>query len=67
MDKIDDKLPLFESDSINVEEIMEVIRWRVHEKKEAGVYDRYNLTGITRLEIVEAKSEEDFLNKSRSF
>ena len=62
MDKGDNESPLFEGNSINVGEVMEVIRRRVREKKEAGVYDRYNLTGITRLEIVEAKSEEDFLN-----
>ena len=62
MEQADCKRPLFESENIDVKDIMEVIRRRVREKKEAGVYDRYNLTGVTRLEIVEAKSEEDFLN-----
>jgi len=62
MEQADCKPPPFESENIDVKDIMEVIRRRVREKKEAGVYDRYNLTGVTRLEIVEAKSEEDFLN-----
>ena len=62
MEQADCKPQLFESENMDVKDIMEVIRRRVREKKEAGVYDRYNLTGVTRLEIVEAKSEEDFLN-----
>ena len=54
--------PLFESGSVDVRKIMEYVRQRVQQKKEAGVYDRYNLAGVTKLEVVEAKSEEDFLN-----
>ncbi len=46
---------------VEVGKIMETIRERVEKKKEAGVYDRYNLTGIARLEVSEAKSDEDFL------
>ncbi len=48
-------------ENIDVDRIMETIRERVRKKKEAGVYDRYNLSGITKLEIKDAKSEEDFL------
>ena len=62
MDSVDKNLPLFESASINTPKIMDEIRRRVEVKREAGYYDRYNLTGITSLEVVEAKSEEDFLN-----
>jgi hypothetical protein len=53
---------IFDSGSVDVKEIMETVRKRVDEKKAAGVYDRYNLTGITKLEIAEVKSDEDFLN-----
>ena len=53
---------LFDSGSVDVKEIMDTIRKRVDEKKAAGVYDQYNLAGITKLEIAEVKSDEDFLN-----
>ncbi len=62
MDATESTRPLFESGGVDVKKLMETVRQRVEAKKESGAYDRYNLSGITRLEIVEAKSEEDFLN-----
>lgn len=55
---------LFEvgAEGIDVEKIMEKIRVRVEEKKKAGLYDRYDLTGITKLELENLTSEEEFLN-----
>ena len=49
------------ADGIDVQKIMGKIRKRVEEKKAAGVYDKYNLDDITKLDISEAKSDEDFL------
>ncbi len=49
------------AEGIDVQKIMGKIRKRVDEKKAAGVYDKYNLDDITRLEVSEAKSDEDFL------
>ncbi|MBN1917378.1 MAG: hypothetical protein JW889_05670 [Verrucomicrobia bacterium] len=51
-------------DGIDTDEIMRQIRARIEAKRAAGVYDRYNLTGITKLEVTEAKSEEDFIRYS---
>ena len=48
-------------DSMDVEEIVRAVKQRVEKKRAAGVYKKYNLVGITRLEIAQAKSEEDFL------
>ena len=58
------KEKLFEigADGINVEEIMTKIRERIEEKKKAGVYDQYDLSGISRLELENIASEEEFLN-----
>ena len=53
---------MFDTGGVDVKAIMETIRKRVDEKKAAGVYDRYNLSGITKLEIADVKSDEDFLN-----
>ena len=50
-----------ELDNIDVQEIVRRVKQRVEEKKAAGVYDKYNLVGVTRLEVSQAKSEEDFL------
>ena len=47
---------------VNVEEIMQEIRERVAKKKEAGVYDKINLDGLTVKDIGELKKEQDFLN-----
>ncbi len=52
------------TEGVDTDEIMRVIRARIEQKRKAGVYDRYNLTGITKLEVAEAKSEEDFLRYS---
>jgi hypothetical protein len=52
------------TDGVDTDEIMRQIRARIDTKRAAGVYDRYNLTGITKLEVAEAKSEEDFLRYS---
>ena len=52
------------SESVDVEQIMRQIRARIEAKRAAGVYDKYNLTGITKLEVSEAKSEEDFIRYS---
>jgi hypothetical protein len=49
------------ADGIDVQKIMEKIRERVEKKRAAGVYDKYNLDKVTRLEVAEAKSDEDFL------
>jgi len=50
-----------ELDNIDVNEIVRAVKERVEKKKAAGVYDKYNLVGITKLEVSQAKSEEDFL------
>ena len=49
------------AEGIDVQKIMGKIRKRVDEKKAAGVYDKYNLDDITKLDISEAKNDEDFL------
>jgi hypothetical protein len=58
--------PTFEiqTEGVDVDAVMRLVRERVEKKRAAGVYDRYNLTGITKLEVAEAKSEEDFLRYS---
>jgi hypothetical protein len=48
-------------ENLDVEEIVRAVKERVEKKKAAGVYDRYNLVGVTKLEVSQAKSEEDFL------
>jgi len=48
-------------DAINVTEIMEKLKQRVKEKREAGLYDKYNLSKASRLGIDEIQSEEEFL------
>ena len=48
-------------DGMDVEEIVRAVKQRVEKKRAAGLYNKYNLVGITRLEIAQAKSEEDFL------
>lgn len=53
-----------ETDGVDTDAIMRRIRERIEQKRADGVYDRYNLTGITKLEVAEAKSEEDFLRYS---
>jgi len=60
----DDQTFEIQTEGVNVDEVMRLVRERVEKKRAAGVYDRYNLTGITKLEVAEAKSEEDFLRYS---
>jgi hypothetical protein len=60
----EDRIIEIGADGVDTDEIMRRIRARIEEKRKAGVYDKYNLTGITKLEVAEAKSEEDFLRYS---
>ena len=60
----DERTFQIQTDGVDVDEVMRLVRERVEKKRAAGVYDRYNLTGITKLEVAEAKSEEDFLRYS---
>ena len=48
-------------EKVDVQAILRAVRERVERKKAAGVYDKYNLVGVTKLEVSQAKSEEDFL------
>lgn len=48
-------------DTIDVREIVRAVKERVEKKRAAGVYDKYNLVGITKLEVSQARSEEEFL------
>jgi hypothetical protein len=50
-----------ELENVDVKEIVHAVKERVEKKKAAGVYDKYNLVGVTKLEVSQAKSEEDFL------
>ncbi len=50
-----------DSDRIDVQAIIGAVKERVERKKAAGVYEKYNLVGVTRLEVSQAKSEEEFL------
>lgn len=50
------------SEGIDVKEIMNEIEKRVEEKKQQGVYDKYNLEAITELKIEELKEEREFLD-----
>lgn len=67
MAKSPEKISSFEDtfsiriERMDVEEIVRAVKERVEQKRAAGVYNKYNLVGITRLEIAQAKSEEDFL------
>ena len=60
----EDRIIEIAADGVDTDEIMRRIRERIEAKRKAGVYDKYNLTGITKLEVAEAKSEEDFLRYS---
>ena len=50
-----------ELDNVDVSEFVRAVRERVEKKKAAGASDKGNLVGITKLEVSQAKSEEDFL------
>ena len=56
-----DDLFSIDLEDIDVQEIVRAVKERVEKKKAAGVYHKYNLVGITKLEVSQAKSEEDFL------
>ncbi len=60
----DEPIIEIKTEGVDTDEVMRRIRARIETKRAAGVYDRYNLTGITKLEVAEAKSEEDFLRYS---
>lgn len=46
---------------IDVKEIMEDIEAKVSEKKQAGVYDKYNLEMLTELQIEQLNDDKDLL------
>lgn len=50
------------ADGVDVEKIMADIKKRIEEKKKAGVYEKYDLSGVSRLEVENLKNEEEFLN-----
>ena len=53
------------ADGIDVQKIMEKIRERVEKKRAAGVYDKYNLDKVTRLEVAEAKRLTQYASRTR--
>lgn len=50
------------AEGIDVEKIMAQIRARIEEKKKSGAYAQYDLSGISKLELENIASEEEFLN-----
>ena len=48
-------------EKIDVQKIMEQIDKRVEEKKKTGVYDKYDLSRVSNLEIEKITDERDFL------
>ncbi len=46
---------------IDVREIMREIQERIEEKKKQGVYNRYNLDRVTKLEIENIKGDVEYL------
>ncbi len=52
------------ADGVDVAAIQREIEDRVARKKEAGVYDRYDLSRVAALELGGVKSEADFLEYS---
>lgn len=47
--------------NVDIEAIMKDIKEKVKEKKQQGVYDKYNLDGLTIDDITQLKDEQDFL------
>jgi len=47
---------------INTEAIIATIRQRVEEKRQTGVYNRYNLSAIQALELETLKNDEAYLD-----
>jgi hypothetical protein len=58
----EEKIVEIGAEGIDVEAIMKKIRASIEEKKKAGVYEKYDLSGIPRLEIENIATEEEFLN-----
>ncbi len=58
----EEKMVQIGTDDVDVRKIMEKIQARIEEKKKAGVYEKYDLSGIPRLELENISREEDFLN-----
>ena len=58
----EDKIFEIAADKVDVEKIMSTIRTRIEEKKKAGLYNQYNLSGISRLELEHLSSEEELLD-----
>lgn len=56
--------PIFEigAEGVDVKKIMQDIEARIEEKKKSGVYEKYDLSGISKLELENIASEEEFLN-----
>ena len=52
------------ADGVDIAAIQREIEERVTRKKEAGVYDRYDLSRVAALELSGVKSEADFLEYS---
>jgi hypothetical protein len=52
------------ADGVDVAAIQREIEDRIARKKEAGVYDRYDLSRVAALELSGVKSEADFLDYS---
>ncbi|MCX6355786.1 MAG: hypothetical protein NTZ78_12920 [Candidatus Aureabacteria bacterium] len=50
------------AEGVDVKNIMAEIEERVARKKEAGIYDRYDLSRIETLELSKIKSEAEYLN-----
>ncbi len=57
------KEPIFKigAEHIDVEKIMQEIQTRIEEKKKKGVYDQYDLSGISKIEFENIATEEEFL------
>lgn len=59
---MEEKLFEIGADHVDVEKIMADIRESIEEKRKAGVYDSYDLAGISRLELKNLANEEEFLD-----
>jgi len=63
MEKVEMK-EIFEigADGVDVKKVMAEIEERVARKREAGIYDRYDLSRIETLELSKIKSEAEYLD-----
>jgi len=48
-------------EKVDVQRIMEIIDRRITEKKKAGLYDKYDLSRVSSLEIKKITDDRDFL------